>query len=134
MNETNFQNNKIKVVSRIQKWIEKGNLHEELDLSSLELELVPKEIFKLKELRRLKLDHNPLKTLPREFSKLTNLVHLSLNSSQFSELPQVIFELERLDVLFLQDNNLKKLSRRTELFYRCSNLNSRKFSILIEYV
>ena len=80
-----------------------------LDLSNLDLRVLPQEITKLIGLKYLYLNNNKLNSLPHEIVKLTQLHNLSLGRNQFSILPPEIGALAQLQDLLLSNNRLSSL-------------------------
>jgi Leucine-rich repeat (LRR) protein len=79
-----------------------------INLQLMGLKTIPKQLLKLKELRRLKFDFNDQlslgNTFPIEFSTLTAL---SLKSCKLSNLPTNLFIFDFLTILILEGNNLE---------------------------
>lgn len=78
----------------------------ELNLQDNKLTRIPKEIFRLKGLTHLNLNNNLLTKLPEEISQLKLLENLLLNDNKFIEFPNVILSLYNLDELCLGGNHL----------------------------
>lgn len=93
----------------------------EIDVSSLSLSEVPKELFALHHLEKINLSGNYLTTLPAAFNQLSQLTSLTLDKNYLEEFPIVIFELEKLEVLHLNESGLPipsdihKLSKLKEI-------------------
>ncbi len=81
----------------------------ELDLSNMQLELLPPEIGQLIHLRQLRLSQNQLIKLPPEIGQLVNLKYLNLRENQISVLPLEIGRLTNLTYLDLYHNQLSSL-------------------------
>ena len=79
---------------------------ESLDLNGNQLTDLPGTIGNLTELRKLSLDKNPLKSFPDIICKLTELRELSLNKTQLASLPDTFGELNQLQSLDLGENQL----------------------------
>ncbi|MBS0605338.1 MAG: leucine-rich repeat domain-containing protein [Verrucomicrobia bacterium] len=77
-----------------------------LNLSGLELTLLPSEITDLTNLEELNLSKNNLTTLPSEICNFANLQRLYLNNNQITALPSEIGNLTNLQRLFLGYNHL----------------------------
>ena len=93
--------------------VEKAVLNGEtsLELSSLELDILPFEFFSetLVYVTVLNLDYNDFQVLPAEISRLSALRVLSATGNQLKELPETIKELENLQCLHLNENCLREL-------------------------
>ncbi len=81
-----------------------------LNLSGLELDLLPSEIEKLINLTELDLSNNELKSFPLEIIKLTNLKTLNLSGNKkLKSLPSDIVNLKKLTTLSMSRNELELL-------------------------
>jgi Leucine-rich repeat (LRR) protein len=69
-----------------------------------QIDSFPMDIFKLKNLKELKLHSCRFTKLPSEIGQLKNLQHLDLSNNYLSELPSEIGNLENLETLLLNDN------------------------------
>ncbi len=99
-----------------------------LDLSSLELKLLPPEIGDLIGLTELKLSDNEIRALPFAIGKLRFLSKLELQDNWLSSLPPSIGDLSSLTVLDLSFNYLTaipetigSLGNRLEIFHLSDN-------------
>src|SRR5713226_8715364 len=72
-----------------------------LNLSKLNIPLLPAEIGQLTNLQQLILANNQLSQLPGEIGQLTNLQQLYLANNQLSQLPAEIGQLTNLQTLIL---------------------------------
>ncbi len=75
-----------------------------VDLTGLQLENLPSNIFENVQLKILILRFNSLTILDLNIPKLTNLIKLDLRKNKISQLPNEIAELKNLQVLYLQGN------------------------------
>lgn len=76
-----------------------------LNLSYLNLEEIPKSVFKLKHLKTLKLIGNNLSEIPTEISNLKNLSHLYLYKNKIKSIPiDCLKEMYSLECVDLGDN------------------------------
>lgn len=91
--------------------IEKANRQKSiyLNFSNKGLDIIPAEIGKLTNLRRLDLSSNQLTSLPVEIKNLINLREINLNINQLASLTAEIGELSKLIRLELNNNQLTSL-------------------------
>ncbi len=80
-----------------------------LQLHSLELRRVPKEIGWLENLTELHLSKNAFREFPSVLVKLKKLQHLDLSNNEISELPQNLGDFADLEALLVSNNKLKKV-------------------------
>jgi len=80
-----------------------------LDLSYIQITILPPEIGNLINLRILYLHHNQIKTVPPEIGKLSQLQELWLNNNQIKILPPEIGNLSQLQILWLYNNQIEIL-------------------------
>ncbi|HAS46508.1 MAG TPA: hypothetical protein DCS93_38860 [Microscillaceae bacterium] len=80
-----------------------------LELWSADLQAVPLEIFKFKNLQVLNLNFNQIKSLPRAFVRLKYLQELRLGHNQLSHVPTILEKLAHLRILDLHGNQLKSI-------------------------
>nr|XP_038031002.1 leucine-rich repeat-containing protein 40 [Anas platyrhynchos] len=73
------------------------------------LELLPRDISRLKNLTLLYMDSNNLKALPAEIGSLRHLERLTLSNNRLSSLPPEMAALQRLRSLHLANNSLTEL-------------------------
>jgi Leucine-rich repeat (LRR) protein len=92
-----------------------------LDLTSRNIQAIPREISYFKGITVLDFSENELTTLPKELLKLKQLEELYLNDNQFSVLLLEEGELENLKVLDLSGNQLTAFP---EGINKCENLVS----------
>ncbi|WP_159789529.1 COR domain-containing protein [Sodalinema gerasimenkoae] len=77
-----------------------------LDLTGMELEVLPPEIAQLQNLSRLDLSENQFGSLPPEIAQLQNLSRLDLRGNQLSSLPEYLQDFPKLKTLDLRGNPL----------------------------
>jgi hypothetical protein len=75
-----------------------------LDLSNLEIESVPVELFQLKSLLILNLSNNKISEIDKQIENLKNLSELNLENNNISNLPVEILNLPNLSKLNLSNN------------------------------
>ncbi|NOT78026.1 MAG: hypothetical protein HOP07_03365 [Bacteriovoracaceae bacterium] len=63
-----------------------------LDLGHNIIDEIPESIFELKNLKRLNLESNRLKTIPLKLKEKLDLVHLSIDNNQFSHTEKLLIE------------------------------------------
>ncbi|MBS0653372.1 MAG: leucine-rich repeat domain-containing protein [Verrucomicrobia bacterium] len=80
-----------------------------LDLSGMDLKVLPPEIRYLTKLKTLDLTNNQLQVLPPEIGHLYSLKFLILTNNQLQTLPPEINDLDELQGLFLSNNQLQVL-------------------------
>jgi len=91
-----------------------------LDLSGLELDSIPEELYELKFIKTLNLNNNRLKELPKELCiKMQYLNLLSVNSNQIEQLPDEIGVM-KIGELWIGSNKLTSLP---ETIINMSNLS-----------
>ncbi|MBS0652168.1 MAG: leucine-rich repeat domain-containing protein [Verrucomicrobia bacterium] len=88
---------------------ERINKVQSLDLSNLELEVLPSEIGIFTQLKTLNLQNNRLFTLPPQIKGLVQLAHLDLSHNRLESLPPQIESLVELKYLNLDHNELRTL-------------------------
>jgi small GTP-binding protein len=86
----------------------KGNVIE-LYLNGLGLKEIPKEVFKLKNIRRFDFVHNKLSTIPVEFSDLPKLTALYLLHNDIESIPDEVLFIKTLRHLDIYSNPLKDI-------------------------
>jgi len=88
-----------------------------LDLNGLELDFVCKELSNLSMLEELNLSYNKLETLPDEFNKLEKLKKLNLSNNNFTKIPSFILDVKSLISLDISANNIKELTCELNKLY-----------------
>lgn len=103
------------------------NTLEELYLTSKNLMrlIIPKEIEKLKNLRKLDIGNSEIKELPEEFGNLLNLEELLLWGVSLKSLPTSFGQLHKLSLLYLSGNQLTELP---SVFYQLKSLRNLNLS------
>jgi len=80
---------------------------ERLEIINCELEVIPKDILELKNLKVLNLEGNKIKKIPVYLLKLKDLEVLNFSSNKdISEIPKELFNLKRLRSLNFSDTNI----------------------------
>ncbi len=82
---------------------------ETLNLSSLELNVLPDELFELKHLRELDLSDNQFSALPTKLWKLPNLKRLAISVNPLPEIPSELWQKNDWELLGLGGLKLKTL-------------------------
>jgi hypothetical protein len=80
-----------------------------VNLDGWNLDSVPHEVFRLKNLKSLSLEFNNLKEIPREISNLTALKYLYLDYNSIQDLPESIGDLSSLKSFSIIHNNISHL-------------------------
>ncbi|MBS0650043.1 MAG: leucine-rich repeat domain-containing protein, partial [Verrucomicrobia bacterium] len=112
----NFQNEPIpRDPQAIREWINNPDNNEriqnivELNLSSMNLQVLPQEIGAFVNLQGLDLQGNCLASLPESFGNLQQLEWLNLERNQLASLPESLGNLGQLRELNLQNNQLASI-------------------------
>ncbi len=93
-----------------------------LDLANLGLTRIPTEFKQLKNLERLSLRSNKLKSLPSCICKLSSLKWIELSCNYLRSLPSAIGKLENIETLSVDNNRLKTLPKEMGQLPRFSGL------------
>ncbi len=100
----------------------------QLDLSRMNLTVLPTQIGRLSQLKWLNLSYNHLTSLPVTIGRLSQLIKLNLSQNQLRRLPKEIGRLSSLTQLYLQSNNLtsipKEIGRLSWLTLLCLQHNN----------
>lgn len=96
-----------KKLKSIPKDIYKLKKLKKLRLSNNYITVIDKEISNLKDLEELIFYNNSLSKLPPEFKELKKLRKLDLNGNQFKAIPNVVCNLDSLKSLFMLGNHIK---------------------------
>lgn len=83
-----------------------------LNLSGLNLEEFPENIFEYPNLTKLVLSNNKIKTIPKEIVTLKKLKVLDLANNEISVLQSSVFKLPKLSTLNLFGNKIKKFPKQ----------------------
>ncbi len=94
-----------------------------LDLSTLGLTEVPRELSALVNLQWLSLGNNQLTEVPRELSALVNLQRLWLHNNQLTEVPRELSALVNLQKLSLGNNQLTEVPRELSALVNLQELS-----------
>lgn len=85
----------------------------ELDVShNRELKILPRGIGKLKNLKKLAIDHDDLGSLPEELGNLTGLREIIADHNHITKLPKSFENLKELAVLDMHNNQLSKFPEK----------------------
>ena len=95
-----------------------------ISLAKNKLTELPKELWKLKNLKELHLERNRLTSLPDSLDLFTKLELLDLDRNNFESVPLAISRLDNLKKLIFSRNQINVISGN--LFY-CSNLEEMDF-------
>ena len=82
---------------------------DKLDLSSCSIEVLPPQVFELRNLKHINLANNQLKNLPKDIQKLTNLENLDISNNQLDRIPTTLLDLSNLKNIRYQNNPLSKI-------------------------
>lgn len=96
-----------------------------LKINRSKIKEISDKISNLKNLEILELNDNDLSELPDEFGDLKKLRVLDLGKNHFSEIPSCIFNLKNLEYLDISENGLKKIDKS---LYDIKNLTFLKLS------
>lgn len=83
-----------------------------LTLTNLELPTFPEEIFLCKNLRKLNLSGNKIKSIPAKIKNLSKLKVLNLSNNELSQIHAGIFNLQKLECLVISRNMIKTLPKQ----------------------
>lgn len=78
----------------------------ELLLNNNEIELIPKDIYRLRALEKLNFSHNKIRSIPSELGKTVWLKELYLNDNFISSIPMELGSLYNLEILNINNNPL----------------------------
>ena len=83
-----------------------------VDLSKGNLESLPGEIFKLKNLQKLSLKNNQIRNVPIDIIKLKRLENIDLSNNKIEYLYAKFFQLTNLKVLVINNNSLRLIPKQ----------------------
>lgn len=78
----------------------------ELDLSGLKLDLIPSELFLLRNLQKVQLSWNHVKDVPIEVQELAHLTELDLSHNRLWAFPYTVLKAKKLRILNLDYNRI----------------------------
>ncbi len=93
-----------------------------LSLASNDIPCLQPQLFLLTNLEVLQLDKNRITTIPREIKKLKKLRRFSARENQLIKLPGALCQLANLEVVDLSDNNLLMISLKIGLLRKLVHL------------
>ncbi|ELA42918.1 uncharacterized protein VICG_00233 [Vittaforma corneae ATCC 50505] len=100
----------------------------ELLLNNNEIEHIPREIYKLRNLEKLNLSHNKIRSIPPELGKAVSLKELYLNDNSISSVPMELGTLFNLEILNITNNPLiapfNSLCKDKTLIHFCRENNT----------
>lgn len=94
-----------------------------LDLSNLNLNEIPAEVFELKNLRKLKLSNNNIKVIPSDISKLKMLEVLDISNNKITNFYAKICDLKKLKTLNLNNNKIVSIPKQISKIEKLRSLN-----------
>ena len=100
----------------------------ELLLNNNEIETIPRDFYKMKNLEKLNLSHNKIRSIPPELGRIVSLKELYLNDNFISSVPMELGTLYALDVFIISNNPLvvpfNSLSKDKTLINFCRENNT----------
>lgn len=94
-------------INRINEAIEQKST--KLSLLGLDLESIPTEIFKIKNLKEVDLGFNKFREIPKEIFDIKSLIKLDMKENLIIEIPRDILLLNNLVSLYLDDNKIEEI-------------------------
>lgn len=82
-----------------------------IDLASENIDKIPLELFKFKNLENLSLKNNNIKEIPLQLFELCHLKELNLSDNQITKIPEAIKSLNNLEELYLDVNPLENIPK-----------------------
>jgi len=116
-----------KAQARIQK--EQEAQTGKLDLSGLNLKMIPEEVFALAHLKELDLYDNRLRSIPVTLATLTQLEKLSLSKNAIQTLPSALAALANLKEIKLDEGRLKRFPEVLLRLKKLENISLEKNQI-----
>lgn len=101
----------------------KRQYSQNLDISNMNIDYLPNEVFQLKHLISLNLSSNNLKELSSLIENLVNLKDLNLENNQIDELPKEILNLKNLTNLNLKNNPILSKLKDFDIYWKLSLKN-----------
>ena len=131
------EEHKPRTLIEIKEWLndpkneEQLNSVYKLNLSGLELKVIPLQISKLSQLQELYLEDNLLQSVPNFISKFSELRFLNVKNNILTDIPESICKLSQLQELFFNNNMIEtipesifKLSKLKKLSLKNNLINS----------
>ena len=106
---------RLNTINQIRKWVTDVQNQPlldgitEIDLQSCEINRLPREIFKLRNVRKIDLSDNKLFALPTEIGCFQNLQELNLNNNYLRAIPREIAQCTSLISLDISNNVIERL-------------------------
>jgi internalin A len=103
--------------------IEKIRSLKKINLSNNNISYIPPEVVKLSNLYEIDLSNNSLKDLPNYFRQLENIVKIVLSRNYFDKVPDCLTGLLKLEYLDLSKNYIQNLDSKIGVFHNLKYLN-----------
>lgn len=113
---------------------------ENLDLSNVNLIIIPDEVFSLVNLKKLRIQNANLTSISPKIIKLKKLKNLWLDCNQIVEIPIEICELTKLRTLYLNCNKIQYIPieiskfNRTHIYFYYNNIKKIPIELLNNYL
>ncbi len=111
------------VLKIIHPWIGDLIKLKEFSILDCDIEFLPVEITKLRNLNILRIQKGKLKAIPENIGDLVNLTQLRLGNNQIEEIPESLCNLRNLQFLELNGNRITKLPKEFGNLTELQNLN-----------